>query len=459
MIKIACIDFLIWVGQPKKLSAYAEKVNGEARVVGPPRYKITNGYIKEAMELGCCRRIRQLPSWAVPGKSRVFLVHRGPHKEPDKGSIFGYYVLKRIEFIAQQKGPDPLEQYRDKSPWSDKYREEFKKGVESCRGSDDEKACIMDKYPERLKDNLLRDVCRERIKFSGRPSKKYKDPFDELIDEILKEFMKKCWEELMERMDNDDYAIVTREQALMAAGLGCSKREVPGAAYLVNALFGETTDAFHEKLYRWLEQEGPHMYPGVSREKLIEKLEETESKIIYPEEGIELFREAKREVHELRKLEVGELVLLDKPYPSFQRYPSAAFRGYFRIDGDKLLDRINKGGKRVTPKIPYCTGEEIEPDKPMTKAQLVDFLKEELHLQKTMVNKFFDELSSLAIDELKSKKYIVLPGLGRLVVSERKARHEINPKTGEKISIPAKRVLKFRPTKEIEDKINLQKSG
>jgi len=451
---MACIDFLIWIGTPKKRSVTVEEVDGDIRIVyKPARYSSINGYIKEAMELGCCRRIPQLPSWAVPGRSHVFLVHQGNHKRLDQGLIFGYYVLKRVEFIAKQKGPDPIKPYRGKFPWSDKYKEEFEKRVESCRESDDAEACIRNKYPEKLKSNLLRDVCREEIEFNGRPSRRYEDPFEKILDDILEEFMEKCWEELMERMDKDDYAIVTQELAGGGGGLGCSRRKDPGAVYLVNALYSEITDAYHEKLYYWLEHEGRQEYPGASRKELIDKLKETENKTIYPEEGIKLFEEAKREVLANRKPKAGELVIFDKPYPIFQRSPRAAFRGYLHIDGDELLKQINKGGKAVIPVIRYCNGGGIEPGKPMTKVQLVTHFVAEVGLERTVVNKFLGKLSKLVPDELNRTEAITLPGLGKMLLSERKARQGIHPRTRKKLLIPAKKVVKFRPAKGLKDKI------
>lgn len=451
---MACIDFLIWIGTPKQRSVTVEEVDGDIRIVyKPARYNSINGYIKEAMELGCCRRIPQLPFWAVPGRSRVFLVHQGNHKRLDRGSIFGYYTLKRIEFIAQQEGPDPIKPYRGKFPWSDKYHGEFKKRVKSCRGSDDEEACIKNKYPKKPKLNLPRDVCRKKIKFNGRPSKTYTDPFEEIVDEVFEEFMEECWEGLLERLNKDDYALVPQELAGGGGGLGCSKRSKPGAVYLVNALSSEITDAYHKKFYHWLEHEGRQEYPKASRKKLIEKLKETESKIIYPEEGNKLFREAKREVLANRKPKAGELVLFDEPYPIFQRFLSAAFRGYLHIDGDELLKQINKGGKAVTPIIPYCNGGGIEPGKPMTKAQLVTHFVAEVGLQRTVVNRFLRQLSELVPDELNRTEAITLPGLGKMVLSERKARQGINPRTRKKILIPAKKAVKFRPAKGLKDKI------
>lgn len=46
-----------------------------------------------------------------------------------------------------------------------------------------------------------------------------------------------------------------------------------------------------------------------------------------------------------------------------------------------------------------------------------------------------------------------VPGLGKLVLVDRKARMGRNPATGEQIQIPAKRVLKFRIGKQAKDAI------
>ena len=52
-----------------------------------------------------------------------------------------------------------------------------------------------------------------------------------------------------------------------------------------------------------------------------------------------------------------------------------------------------------------------------------------------------------------AKVGFTIPGLGKLVVVNRKARMGRNPATGEQIKIPAKRVLKFRIAKAAKDAI------
>jgi DNA-binding protein HU-beta len=64
-----------------------------------------------------------------------------------------------------------------------------------------------------------------------------------------------------------------------------------------------------------------------------------------------------------------------------------------------------------------------------------------------------DGLAAMAIAEVKKNGVFVLPGIGRLVRVDRKARTGRNPATGETIKIPAKKVVKFRVAKAAKDAI------
>jgi len=90
--------------------------------------------------------------------------------------------------------------------------------------------------------------------------------------------------------------------------------------------------------------------------------------------------------------------------------------------------------------------------KPMTKAQIVGSLADKTGLSKKDVSNVLTELTGLAYKEAKSG--FTVPGLGKLVVVNRKARMGRNPATGESIKIPAKRVLKFRIAKAAKDAIS-----
>jgi DNA-binding protein HU-beta len=82
--------------------------------------------------------------------------------------------------------------------------------------------------------------------------------------------------------------------------------------------------------------------------------------------------------------------------------------------------------------------------KRMTQAQVINHFAEKTGLKRAQVKEFFDELASLAGQEVKANGEFILPGFGRLVLSERRAREGRNPQTGEAIQIPAKTTLRFR---------------
>ena len=91
--------------------------------------------------------------------------------------------------------------------------------------------------------------------------------------------------------------------------------------------------------------------------------------------------------------------------------------------------------------------------KKSTKAQTVTALAGKTGLTKKQVVGFMDELQGLAVKEAKKNGAFVLPGIGKVVLSNRKARMGRNPQTGEPIKIAAKRVVRIRPVKVLKDAI------
>ena len=91
--------------------------------------------------------------------------------------------------------------------------------------------------------------------------------------------------------------------------------------------------------------------------------------------------------------------------------------------------------------------------KVMTKAAVVGHLADKTGLSKKQVAGFMDEVHSLAVKEAKKNGAFVLPGIGKVVLSNRKARMGRNPQTGEPIKIAAKRVVRIRPVKVLKDSI------
>jgi DNA-binding protein HU-beta len=93
----------------------------------------------------------------------------------------------------------------------------------------------------------------------------------------------------------------------------------------------------------------------------------------------------------------------------------------------------------------------------MTKTQLVRHMAEKHELSNKQAAAFLDSLADVAVRETKKSGVFILPGLGRLVKSNRKARMGRNPQTGEAIKIPAKTVVKFRVAKAAKDSITPKK--
>lgn len=89
--------------------------------------------------------------------------------------------------------------------------------------------------------------------------------------------------------------------------------------------------------------------------------------------------------------------------------------------------------------------------KAMTKSQIIEHLATKTELPRKTVVKSLDVLVALAYKE--ARNGFTLPGLGKLVLVNRKARMGRNPQTGEAIKIPAKKVVKFRIAKAAKDAI------
>ena len=93
--------------------------------------------------------------------------------------------------------------------------------------------------------------------------------------------------------------------------------------------------------------------------------------------------------------------------------------------------------------------------KALTKTQIIAHLAEKSGLTKKATVQFMDDLIALAYKE--AKNGFTLPGLGKLEIQNRKARTGRNPRTGEAIKIPAKKVLKFKIAKACKDSVLPQK--
>jgi DNA-binding protein HU-beta len=93
------------------------------------------------------------------------------------------------------------------------------------------------------------------------------------------------------------------------------------------------------------------------------------------------------------------------------------------------------------------------PRRALTKTALVRHMAERLELTAKQSAAFLDLLAETALGETKRNGVFAIPGLGRLVRAERKARTGRNPQTGQAIKITAKSSVRFRVAKSAKDAI------
>ena len=89
--------------------------------------------------------------------------------------------------------------------------------------------------------------------------------------------------------------------------------------------------------------------------------------------------------------------------------------------------------------------------KTLSKSQIAASLAETAGITKKQAVIILEQICALAYKNAKNS--FTLPGVGKLVLVNRKARIGRNPATGEQIQIPAKKVVKFRVAKAAKDAI------
>ncbi len=89
--------------------------------------------------------------------------------------------------------------------------------------------------------------------------------------------------------------------------------------------------------------------------------------------------------------------------------------------------------------------------KAMTKFEIAKYLAQKVNIKKKTAVQMLEELAGLAYKEVKNS--FTLPGIGKLMLVQRKARMGRNPRTGEVITVPAKKVVKFRVAKALKEAV------
>ena len=94
----------------------------------------------------------------------------------------------------------------------------------------------------------------------------------------------------------------------------------------------------------------------------------------------------------------------------------------------------------------------------MTKAELVEEVSEKTGLPKKQAEIVVNTVFESIVDTLKTGEKIELRGFGSFRIRRRDSRTGRNPKTGDKVDVPAKRIPYFKPGKELRELLN-QEAG
>lgn len=95
----------------------------------------------------------------------------------------------------------------------------------------------------------------------------------------------------------------------------------------------------------------------------------------------------------------------------------------------------------------------------MTKADLVDEVVKAADVSKKHAETIVNTVFSSIVDALRGDDKIELRGFGSFRVRRRRSRHGRNPKTGDRVEVPEKRIPYFKPGKELKDLINSDHSA
>jgi DNA-binding protein HU-beta len=89
----------------------------------------------------------------------------------------------------------------------------------------------------------------------------------------------------------------------------------------------------------------------------------------------------------------------------------------------------------------------------MTKQEFIEALAKKTKLSKTNAQSVVDETIKLIVGAVKKNDKITFTGFGTFEARKQKATQRINPQTGKKMSVPAKKVPKFRPGKSFKESV------
>ncbi|MBQ9537121.1 MAG: HU family DNA-binding protein [Desulfovibrionaceae bacterium] len=91
----------------------------------------------------------------------------------------------------------------------------------------------------------------------------------------------------------------------------------------------------------------------------------------------------------------------------------------------------------------------------MTKNEFVEKLAEKTGLEKTQAEQVLNSFTKIIEETLQVEDRLAIVNFGTFSVSERKERQGRNPQTGAPLTIPACKVVKFNPGKQLREAVNV----
>ena len=89
----------------------------------------------------------------------------------------------------------------------------------------------------------------------------------------------------------------------------------------------------------------------------------------------------------------------------------------------------------------------------LTKPEFVNLLAERCEISKREASEMYANVFATLADVIASGEEVAIPGLGRAKIDERAARQAHNPRTGDAVEVPAKKVPKFQFSKNIKEAV------
>lgn len=90
----------------------------------------------------------------------------------------------------------------------------------------------------------------------------------------------------------------------------------------------------------------------------------------------------------------------------------------------------------------------------MNKVEFIEKYATDTNITKVAAKETIECIMNTIIDVLASGESFEYPGFGKFVINEQAARTARNPKTGEEVSVPAKKVVKFKVAKALKDAVS-----